>query len=48
MKKIILIDSSIEDEEKIVEMINDEYPDLIKSDIKKIIFVKGKIINIIL
>ena len=39
--------SSIEDENKIVEVIKSEYPDLIKNDIKKIIYVKGKIINII-
>ena len=48
MKKTILIDSSIDDQNKIIEMIKKEYPDLIKGDIKKVIFVKGKIINIIL
>ena len=48
MKKTILIDSSIEDENKIVEIIKEEYPNLIQSDIKKVIYVKGKIINIII
>ena len=47
MRKTILIDSSIEDEKEIVEIIKNEYPELIKSDIKKIIYIKGKIINII-
>lgn len=48
MKKTILIDSSISDENKVIEMIKKEYPDMIKGEIKKIIFIKGKIINIIL
>lgn len=48
MKKTILIDSSIEDENILVEMIKSEYPDMIKGDIKKIIYIKGKIINIII
>ena len=47
MKKTILVDSSIEDENQIIEMIKSEYPDLIRNDIKKVIYVKGKIINII-
>ena len=47
MKKTILIDSNIEDENEIVGMIKNEYPDLIKTEIKRIIYVKGKIINII-
>ena len=48
MKKTILVDSSIEDENQIIKMIKSEYPDLIKRDIKKVIYIKGKIINIIL
>ena len=47
MKKTILVDSSIEDENVIIDMIKSEYPNMIKSDIKKVIFIKGKIINII-
>lgn len=47
MKKTILIDSSIEDENIIIDMIKSEYPDMIKKDIKKVIYIKGKIINII-
>ena len=47
MKKTILVDSSIEDENKIIEMIKTQYPDLIRNDIKKVIYIKGKIINII-
>lgn len=47
MKKTILIDSNIEDENQIIGMIKSEYPDLIKNDIKKVIYIKGKIINII-
>lgn len=47
MKKTILVDSSIEDENVIIDMIKSEYPDMIKSDIKKVIYIKGKIINII-
>ena len=48
MKKTILIDSSIEDENIIIEMIRSEYPDMIKGNIKKVIYIKGKIINIII
>ena len=48
MKKTILIDSSIEDENIIIEMIKSEYPDMIKGDIKKVIYIKSKIINIII
>lgn len=47
MKKTILVDSSIEDENIIIDMIKSQYPDMIKSDIKKVIYIKGKIINII-
>ena len=47
MKKTILVDSSIEDENKIIEMIKTQYPDLIRNNIKKVIYIKGKIINII-
>ncbi|MBP3921032.1 MAG: leucine--tRNA ligase [Bacilli bacterium] len=47
MRKTILIDSNIKDENKIVEIIKNKYPQLIKSDIKKVIYIKGKIINII-
>ena len=48
MKKTILVDSSIEDENIIIEMIKSEYPDMIKGDIKKVIYIKSKIINIII
>ena len=48
MKKTIIVDSNIEDENEIVAMIKKQYPDMIKFDIKKIIYIKGKIINIIL
>ena len=48
MKKIILVDSSIDDENIIIDMIKTKYPKLISSDIKKIIYIKGKIINIIM
>ena len=47
MKKTILVNSSIEEEKEIINMIKSEYPDLIRNDIKKVIYVKGKIINII-
>lgn len=47
MKKTILIDSSIEDENIIIDMIKSEYPYMINGDIKKVIYIKGKIINII-
>ena len=47
MKKTILIDSEIDDEKEIINIIKNEYPDLIKTDIKKVIFIKNKIINII-
>ena len=47
MKKTILVDSSIEDENEVIEMIKTQYPDLIRNDIKKVIYIKGKIINII-
>ena len=48
MKKTILADSSIEDEKIIIDKIKSEYPELINGDIKKVIYIKGKIINIIL
>ena len=48
MKKTILVDSNIEDEKTIVGMIKSVYPDMINGDIKKIIYIKGKIINIII
>ena len=48
MKKTITIDLSIEDENIIVDLIKKEYPEMITGDIKKIIYVKGKIINIII
>ena len=38
MKKTILVDSNIEDENEIIKMIRSEYPDLIKNDIKKVIY----------
>ena len=47
MKKTILVDSNIEDENEIIKIIRSEYPDLIKNDIKKVIYIKGKIVNII-
>ncbi len=47
-KKNILIDSSINDEKEIINMIKSTYPNLINSDIKRIIYIKNKIINIIL
>ena len=48
MKKTILVDSGIEDENEIIKMIKSECPELLKNDIKKIIYIKGKIINIIM
>ena len=48
MKKTILVDANIDDEMKIVDMIKEEYPGMISGDIKKVIYIKGKIINIIL
>jgi leucyl-tRNA synthetase len=48
MKKTILVDLNIEDENKIIEMIKSQYPDLINNEIKKVIYIKNKIINIIL
>ena len=47
MKKTIFIDSSIDDESVVVDMIKNEFPLLIKGSITKVIYVKGKIINII-
>lgn len=46
MKKTILVDKKISQEE-VIDAIKKQYPDLIKSEITKVIYVKGKIINII-
>lgn len=48
MKKTILVDATIDDENKIIEIIKKEHPNLITNDIKKVIYIKGKIINIII
>ena len=48
MKKTIFVDSSIEDENIVIELIKSKYPNMIQGDIKKVIYVKGKIINIII
>ena len=48
MKKTITITKDIADENIIIEMIKTEYPHLITSDIKKVIYIKDKIINIII
>ena len=47
MRKTILVNSNIEDENEIIAMIKSKYPDMITSEIKKVIYIKGKIINII-
>lgn len=47
MKKTILINRN-EEEKEIVEKIKTTYPQLITGEIKKVIYVPGKIINIIL
>lgn len=47
MKRTILVDSDIDNENVIIDMIKSEYPDLIEGEIKKVIYKKGKIINII-
>lgn len=47
MKRTIEISTDLNQEE-IIKEINKMYPDLINSEIKKVIFVKGKIINIII
>ena len=46
-RKTIIVDSSIEDENEIIKIIKEEYPNLLKNEIKKIIYIKDKIINII-
>lgn len=46
MKKTILVDKDIEEDE-LLEKIKEEYPNLIIGDIVKIIYLKGRIINII-
>ncbi|MBQ9318017.1 MAG: leucine--tRNA ligase [Bacilli bacterium] len=48
MKKTITITKDIDDENIIIEMIKVEYPHLITNDIKKVIYIPGKIINIII
>ncbi len=47
MKRTILVDSDIDNENVIIDMIKSEYPDLIEGEIKKVIYKKGKIVNII-
>ena len=47
MKKTILITRG-EEEKNIIDKIKVEYPNLITGDIKKVIYVPDKIINIIL
>ncbi len=46
MKKTILVSRKIEEEE-ILKKIRDEYPDIIIGDVVKVIYLKGRIINII-
>ena len=46
MKKTISVSKEIE-EEKLIEIIKNTYPDLIIKEIKKVIYIKGRIINII-
>ncbi len=46
MKKTILVSKEIE-ENDVMKKIKEDYPDLIKGEIVKIIYVKGRIINII-
>lgn len=46
MKKTIFVSKEISQDE-VMKKINEEYPDLIKGDIAKIIYIQGKIINII-
>ena len=46
MKKTINVDKEI-NEENLLEEIKKKYPELITSEIKKVIYIKGKIINII-
>ncbi len=46
MKKTINVDKSIKEEE-LINKIKEEYPNLINGEIKKIIYIKEKIINII-
>ena len=46
-KKTIVIEKDKYNKEKIIKLIKDEYPNLIKSDIKKVIYIENKIINFI-
>lgn len=46
MKKTIYVSKDIS-QDNIIEKITEEYPDLIKGDIVKIIYIQGKIINLI-
>lgn len=46
MKKTILVDKDIEEDE-LIKKIKEEYPNLITGDIIKIIYLKGRIVNII-
>ena len=46
MKKTILVNQEIEEKE-LIDKIKNEYPKLINGNILKVIYVKGKIINII-
>ncbi len=48
MKRIIYIDSDIDDYNTIIDKIKIEYPTLINGNIKKVIYVKNRIINIII
>ena len=47
MKKTIVIEKDKYSKEKIIKLIKDEYPNLIKGDIKKVIYIENKIINFI-
>ena len=46
MKKTIYVSKDIS-QDNIIDKIKEEYPDLIKGDIVKIIYIQGKIINLI-
>ena len=48
MKKTISVDKNIDDYNEIINIIKNEYPNIITGDIKKVIYIKGKIINIII
>ena len=47
MKKTILI-SKTSSEEEVIDLIKNTYPSLIPDKIKKVIYIQGRIINIIL